>query len=87
MSKEINAEIQTELNVEAAEGEDKLQKTAVNYRNGQEEALCITCENFLEPNFCSKVVGLINPQATCDLFNPKILDDVQANADAFLKEL
>lgn len=52
--------------------EGKLDKRSVNYRFGQDDSTCAHCKQFLDPNACIKVDGLINPTGTCDLFEPAL---------------
>ncbi len=44
-----------------------MEQTEVNYRKGDEEVSCSSCEYFKEDS-CEKVSGVIAPQGLCDLF-------------------
>ena len=45
-------------------------KEAVSYRRGQKTANCGLCE-YYKNHACSKVLGTINPDMICDLYERK----------------
>lgn len=49
---------------------DKIPQDAVAYRQGEGNSSCGGCANFLPPNECKTVAGVVSPAATCDLFTP-----------------
>ena len=48
----------------------KADKDTVTYIQATGNEACASCRNFVVPDECSSVEGVINPGATCDLFAP-----------------
>lgn len=47
-------------------------KTEVNYRPAETpERSCAVCVNFIAPDSCKEVSGLIDPTSVSDLFQPQ----------------
>lgn len=58
-------------------GQGKQAMGDVNYRAATDMAQsCGDCIHFQQPNGCELVAGNIDPQATCDLFEPARGSDV-----------
>lgn len=50
---------------------NKVDQEVANYRAGSDEASCAQCVNFVPPNKCRVVKGIIQAGGVSDLFQPK----------------
>ena len=49
----------------------QVDQASVNYRAGTPEQSCASCVNFMPPESCAAVSGVISPKALCDLYSMK----------------
>jgi secreted PhoX family phosphatase len=49
----------------------KPQKSVAYQTTPKGSARCIACDQFLQPNACKTVDGVINPTGWCNLYSPK----------------
>lgn len=49
---------------------DKIEQEQANYRIATGGDSCATCENFVAPDSCQVVAGLIKANGLCDVFSP-----------------
>jgi len=50
---------------------EKEPKDVVDYRDGRGDRRCENCTMFIAPDRCDSVIGIISPEAVCDLFKRK----------------
>jgi hypothetical protein len=56
----------------AADAPAKKAQASVAYQTTPKgSARCIACDQFLQPNACKTVEGVINPTGWCNLYSPK----------------
>ena len=56
----------------SADAPAKKAQKAVDYQTTPKgSARCIACDQFLQPNACKTVEGVINPTGWCNLYSPK----------------
>lgn len=48
----------------------KVPMADVRYRQGDEQASCGVCANFVPPDACQIVAGRVEPQGMCDAYEP-----------------
>jgi hypothetical protein len=57
----------------------KIPQDLVDYKVGQGDKTCVSCINFIEPNACKVVKGIISATGVSDLYQPK--EDIFATED------